>query len=61
MRAGPQAQSEGMIDVQRVARNEKFDLIITGESRSERVEPLSSIFVPAGEWENGLVVECGAA
>ena len=37
---------------------ERFDLIIVGESKSEQVGPLSRRFLSAGEWENGVVVEC---
>jgi hypothetical protein len=55
IRARPPAQRKGMRS-QKVAGNvggrERSDLIIVGESKSERVGPLS------GEWEIGLVVEC---
>jgi len=57
MRAGPPAQRKGTWS-EKVARNvgagERFDLIILGNSKSQRIGPFSSSF------QVNLVIECVA-
>jgi hypothetical protein len=58
MRAGPPVQRKSTRS-QKVTGNvggeERFDVIIVGESKNKKVGPLPRRFLSAGEWENGLV------
>ena len=57
MRARPPAQRKRTWSQksQETSSEERFDLIIVGEGKSERIRPSLSRFLWAGEWANGLV------
>ena len=64
MRVRPPVQRKSKRS-QNVAENvggeERVDLIIVGESKSEEVGPLSRALLSGDEWGDGLVVECAVA